>query len=179
MPDLQTLRRRIEAQGFMCLTNDEVDALNLWLRFAPTLCLVWVVIGVIAASPPILLALFPFALLGGLLTGHPFDVIYNHGIRHILRLPEIPPYGRPRRFACLMASLMIASAAAAFYLGYEKVGYSIGGLMIAMATIQVATGFCVPSLIHNLIFGQPGCDIDPNSEPPEKKFESIPPLWPK
>ncbi len=179
MPDLQTLRRRIEAQGFTCLTNDEVEELNLWFRFAPTLCLVWVAIGVIAASPTILLALFPFALLGGLLTGHPFDVIYNHGVRHLLRSPEIPPYGRPRRFACLMASVMIASAAAAFYLGYAKVGCSIGGLMIAMAMIQVTTGICVPSLTYNLIFGRPGCDTELHSEPPEKKFESVPPLWPK
>lgn len=178
MPDLQTLRRRIEAQGFTCLTNDEVEALDPWFRFAPTLCLIWVAVGVIAASPTILLALFPLALLGGILTGHPFDVVYNHGIRHLLRTPELPPYGWPRRFACLMASVMIAVTAAAFYLGKNVAGYSIGGLMIAMASVQVATGFCVPSLIYNLVFGRPECDLVP-SEPPEKKFESIPPLWPK
>jgi hypothetical protein len=179
MPDLQTLRRRIEAQGFMCLTNDEVEALNPWFRFAPTLCLIWVAAGVVASSPAILLALFPWALLGGILTGHPFDVVYNHGIRHLLRTPELPPYGWPRRFACLMASGMIGATAAAFYLDHPIAGYAIGGLMIVMASVQVATGFCVPSLIHNLIFGRPGCDLDPKPEPPEKKFESIPPLWPK
>ena len=179
MADLQTLRRRIEAQGFLCLTNDEVEALNPWFRFAPTLCLVWVAAGVIAASPTILLALFPWALLGGILTGHPFDVVYNHGIRHLLRTPELPPYGWPRRFACLLASGMIAATAAAFYLGYPAVGYSVGALMIVMASVQVATGFCVPSLIFNLVFGPPTCQEDLDSEPPEKKFESVPPLWPK
>lgn len=54
-----------------------------------------------------------------------------------------------------MASVMIASTAAAFYLGKNVVGYSIGGLMIAMASLQVATGFCMPSLIYNLVFGRP------------------------
>jgi hypothetical protein len=179
MPDLQTLRRRIEAQGFTCLTNDEVEALNLWFRFAPTVCLVWFTAGVVTASPLILLTLFPFALLGGILTGHPFDVFYNHGMRHLLRTPELPPYARPRRFACLLASAMIAVTAAAFYLDYSIVGYTIGGLMIVMATVQVATGFCVPSLIHNMIFGKALCDEELSSESPEKKFESIPPLWPK
>ena len=179
MPDLQTLRRRIEAQGFTCLTNDEVEALDPWLRFAPTLCLVWVAAGVVAASPAILLALFPWALLGGILTGHPFDVVYNHGIRHFLRTPELPPYGWPRRFACLMASGMIGATAAAFYLNYPIAGYLIGGMMIVMAAIQVATGFCVPSLIYTLIFGPVKCDQEIDSDPPEKKFESVPPLWPK
>ena len=179
MPDLQTLRRRIEAQGFTCLTNDEVEALDPWLRFAPTLCLVWVAAGVVAASPAILLALLPWALLGGILTGHPFDVVYNHGIRHFLRTPELPPYGWPRRFACLMASGMIGATAAAFYLNYPIAGYLIGGMMIVMAAIQVATGFCVPSLIYTLIFGPAKCDQEIDSDPPEKKFESVPPLWPK
>lgn len=179
MPDLQTLRRRIEAQGFTCLTNDEVEALNPWFRFAPAICLVWVAAGVILASPVVLLALLPFAILGGILTGHPFDVVYNHGIRHLLRTPELPPYGKPRRFACLMASVMIATTAAAFYCGFPGIGYSVGGTMIVLASVQVATGICIPSYLHNLIFGTPLCDLEEVSETPEKKFESISPLWPK
>lgn len=179
MPDLQTLRRRIEAQGFTCLTNDEVEVLNPWFRFAPTLCLVWASAGIIASSPAILAALLPFSVLGGILTGHPFDVVYNHGIRHLLRTPELPPYGWPRRFACLMASGMIALAAAAFYLGYWLIGYVLGSMMIVMGTIQTATGFCVPSAIYVAIFGLPACEEEPDTEPPDKKYESIPPLWPK
>lgn len=177
MSELPTKRRRIEAQGFTCLTNDEVRDLDLWFRFAPTVCLVWVSVGVLVASPTILLSLVPFALLGGLLTGHPFDVVYNHGIRYFTRTPELPPYGRPRRFACLMASVMIAGGAAAFAFGYGVVGYLICGSIMAMAAIQVASGFCIPSLIHGLIFGQPACEAD--TDTPEKKFESISPLWPK
>lgn len=178
MKDLATKRGRIEAQGFTCLTNDEVGDLNLWFRFAPGICLVWVAAGVLLGSPTILFALLPFALLGGILTGHPFDVVYNHGIRHVLRTPELPPYGRPRRFACLMASVMISITGASFYLGYPTAGYAIGGIMIVMASVQVATGFCVPSYIHNLIFGHPLCEQD-QEETSQKKFESISPLWPK
>jgi len=176
--DLATKRRRVEAQGFTCLTNDEVEALDLWFRFAPAVCLVWVGAGVMLASATILYSLLPFALLGGILTGHPFDVIYNHGIRHILKMPELPLYGWPRRFACLMASIMIGATATSFYLGYDLVGYSIGGVMMVMASVQVATGLCVPSLIHNLIFGHPLCEQFAD-EVPQKKFESISPLWPK
>ncbi|HEX6279265.1 MAG TPA: DUF4395 family protein [Pyrinomonadaceae bacterium] len=178
MSDLTTIRGRIEAQGFTCLTNDEVEDLNLWFRFAPAVCLLWVGAGVVLASPIILFALLPFALLGGILTGHPFDVVYNHGIRHLLRTPELPPYGRPRRFACLMASLMISATAAAFYSGYFALGYTIGAVMIVMASVQVATGICVPSFVHNLMFGHPLCEKDPDGTA-QKKFESISPLWPK
>ena len=35
----------------------------------------------------------PFAALGGILPGHPFDVLYNHGLRHLLGTPTLPRYG--------------------------------------------------------------------------------------
>lgn len=161
------------------MTNEEVEALNPWLRFAPAICLLWVGAGVVTASSVVLLTLLPFSILGAALTGHPFDVVYNHGLRYVFQTPKLPPYGRPRRFACLMASLMIAAAAGAFYLDSPGVGYLIGGSMIGLASVQVLTGFCVPSFIHNLIFGQPLCALKEPADDRERKFESISPLWPK
>lgn len=175
---LDKKRRRIEAQGFVELLNDEIESLNLWLRFAPALCLLWMAAGLILGSPGVLAALVPFALLGGILTGHPFDVIYNHGIRHLIRSPELPLYGRPRRFACLMASIIIAAAALAFYLQIPVIAYLLGASLIVLAGINVTTGFCVPSFIYGLIFGSSTCELERGSGG-EKKLNKISPLWPK
>ena len=158
----ETTRNRLTAQGFVDLTDDEVVKLNYWLRLAPAVCMIWVAIGVVLASPVVLLSLVPFALLGGILQGHPFDSIYNHALRHLTGGPALPAYGRPRRFGCLMASVMIASVAVLFASGLDTVARILGAIMIGMAAINVTTGFCVPSAIYALMFGRPvACGFEP------------------
>ncbi len=61
-------------------------------------------------------------LLGGILRGHPFDLIYNFGLRHIFKSPKLPPYGLPRRFACLIASGLLTIAALGFQFGVPLIG---------------------------------------------------------
>jgi hypothetical protein len=157
-------RRRIEEQGFMCLTDSDIVELNYWLRLAPAVCLTWMTIGVVQASPSIIIALAPFAALGGILRGHPFDVIYNLGLRHIFHTREIPAYGMPRRFTFLLASMMLAFMASAFYLGYLAVGYGVCVLMIASGASLVGTGLCMPARIYGRVFGSPKCsEEDPRS----------------
>ncbi len=147
-------RRNIEAQGFLGLDDVEIARLDGWLRFSPAVCMTWTAIGVFLAAPAVLIALVPFALLGGLLKGHPFDVVYNHAIRHITRGPRIPAYGKPRRFGCLMASAVLSIAAAGFAFGVPAVGYALGSLMVLMAGVNVTTGFCIPSFTYGKLFGE-------------------------
>jgi hypothetical protein len=67
---------------------DETYAqINYPLRLSPAICMVWVAVGTALASPIILWALMPFAALGAILPGHPFDVLYNLGRRHLLGTP--------------------------------------------------------------------------------------------
>jgi hypothetical protein len=172
----ETNRRKIEAQGFLCLSNDEVESLNVWLRFTPAITLIWFAVGVWTASPRILFWLAMTTLLGAILTGHPFDVLYNHGIRYIAASPEIPPFSRQRRFAYLLGALQILVTLTAFFAGYRMVGYSIGIISIGAAAVYVITGNCAPSLLFNRV--SPLADPEEN-ESEEKKFESISPLWPK
>lgn len=156
-------RNRVEAQGFVRLKDEEIRQINYWLRFSPAICMTWTAIGVVLASPLILWALVPFALLGGVLRGHPFDVLYNHGLRHIFKTPPLPRYGLPRRFACLLASAMISTAALAFQFGAPVIGYAVGGFMVAAAFTNVSTGFCIPSFIYGLIFGKTVCEYQPKT----------------
>ena len=62
------IRSRIEAQGFLGLDDRMIGRLNYWLRLSPAICMIWAAIGTALESSPVLWALAPFALLGGVAT---------------------------------------------------------------------------------------------------------------
>jgi hypothetical protein len=102
-------------------------------------------------------ALVPFAAMGALLPGHPFDVVYNHGLRHVLRMPALPRYGPRRRFACALATMMLIIAALGFQVGLPKVGHPAGWFVVGAAFVNVTTGFCIPSFIARVFLGRVAC----------------------
>ena len=150
-----TKRNRVEAQGFIGFDDRTVAQINYWLRLSPAICMAWAAMGTALNSAPILWALVPFALLGGMLPGHPFDVLYTYGFRYWVRGPRLPRYPLPRRFACLMATAMLAGSAWGFQTGNLVLGRILGWLLVAAAFVNVTTGFCIPSFVYGLIFGKP------------------------
>ena len=76
-------RRRVEAQGFLGLDDRQIGQIKYWLRLSPAICMTWTACGTVLQSAPVLWALAPFALLGALLPGHPFDLLYTFGIRRL------------------------------------------------------------------------------------------------
>ena len=146
-------RERIVAQGFCDLDEQTYAQINYPLRISPAICMVWTAVGTALASPVILWALVPFAALGALLPGHPFDVVYNHGLRHVLRMPALPRYGPRRRFACALATVMLIIAAWGFQSGVPAVGHVAGWSVVGAAFVNVSTGFCVPSFIARVFLG--------------------------
>jgi len=150
-----TARRRIEAQGFIGYSDGYLADINYWLRLAPFICMIWVAVGTWMASPYALWALAPFALLGAVLSGHPFDVIYNRGIRHLIGTPALPKYGKPRRFGCGVMTVWLGIEGAAFYGGWVGTGYALGIFAVLMSLTNVTTGFCVPSFTYGRLFGKP------------------------
>jgi hypothetical protein len=152
------VRERIQAQGFCGLDDTTYAQVNYPLRMAPAICMVWAAVGTAAASPMILWALAPFAALGAILRGHPFDVFYNHFLRHVLAKPPLPRYGVRRRFACAVATGMIVAAAWSLQAGMPMAGYFAGWSVVAAAFVNVSTGFCVPSFLVRLLFGRVVCE---------------------
>jgi hypothetical protein len=148
-------RNRLEAQGFVGLDDRTLADVGSWLRLSPAICMIWAAIGTGLASPEILWSLMPFAALGALFSGHPFDALYNHGVRHWLGTQRLPRYGAPRRFACVVATVWLAAAGLAFYLGSTVLGYVLGGLLTLAALVPVVTDFCIPSFFWGLMFGKP------------------------
>ena len=150
-----TARGRLEAQGFLGYSDDFLAEVNYWLRLAPLVCTAWIAAGTYLASPAVLWALIPIAILGGILPEHPFDVIYNHGIRHLIGTRALPRYGRLRRLGCgLMTPLWVAATGWAFYSGWMRTGYVMGSVAVLLVFINVTTGLCVFSLFYGLLFGK-------------------------
>lgn len=155
--DIATLRTRIQAQGFCGLDDATYQQINYPLRLSPAICMIWAAVGTALASPVILWALVPFAALGALLPSHPFDVFYNYGLRYMFNTPVLPRYPVRRRFACLMATVMLVGAAWGFQAMMPMVGYIVGWSLVAAAFVNVSTGFCVPSFLYRLVFGKVVC----------------------
>ena len=148
-------RRLLEIQGF-----DAVDVLELapvapWLRLAFGLCGLLGGLGTLLASPTILLVLALIAALAAASPVHPFDLIYNHGIRHFTGTGPLPKRGAPTRFGCGMGAVLVLVTAWAFSAGHQVAGYALGGALTFVVLLVSTTDICIPSLIYRSIFGWP------------------------
>lgn len=134
-------------QGYAGLSDAELSDIALWTRFSPALCAITGIVGTALGSPWVLGALGVTAALGALLPAHPFDAIYNYGIRRVVGTRSLPPNAMPRRFACAVGAVWLAAAAIAFATGAAPVGYVLGALFVCVASVLAVTGFCIPSFI--------------------------------
>lgn len=148
---IETTRWLVELQGFTNVPERDLKAVDIGLRVGPVFCMLLAGIGTALASPALLLALAPLALLGAVLSGSPFDVFYNHGLRHVLAGPRLPVYRAPRRFACSVATTWLLATAGLMLAGYATAGQVMGWLLVITAAVPVTTGFCVPSFIFRLV----------------------------
>ena len=147
-----TVRSRLEAQGFRGLDDATLGKLAPWLRWSPVLCTVSITIGVVLMSPTVLWSVAAIAFLGTVLPFHPFDLIYNYGIRHLTGTGPLPHQGPQRRFACGFAVVWLIAMGWAFHAGATTVGLVFGVLMIGMAALVSVTHFCAASAIYNALF---------------------------
>jgi hypothetical protein len=147
-----SVRRRLEAQGFSGLDDAAIEEVGPWLRWSPVLCTIFMMAGVTLQSPAILWGLAAIAFLGALLPFHPFDLLYNHGARHLTGTRLLPHHGPQRRFACGMASVWLVAIGGAFHAGANTLGYALGIPLILVAGLVSVTHICIPSMIYNALF---------------------------
>lgn len=174
--DRSVTRRRLEIQGFIGLNDKAITTYGPWLRLAYALCTTLAIIGVVKAQTTILWILFPIAVLGAILPFHPFDLIYNLGIRRITGTGPLPRRGAPSRFACGLGAVLVFSTVVAFETGHMVTGYIVGGAVIFSGTLVSTTDICIPSLIYRIIFGfQPKTEgrISDVTEIPARKQEAL------
>lgn len=155
MPFIGTVCDRLDVQGYTHVEPDTLAAAEPWVRWSPAICTTIIAIGTALASPWILWGLVPLAVLGAAYSRHPFDYIYNLGVRRLLGTPPLPPHGAPRRFACGLAAAWVTATGAAFAVELDALGFVLGGMLIAVGALVSTTHFCIPSIIYGLLFGRP------------------------
>jgi hypothetical protein len=136
----------LAVQGYR-LTADRSRALRVGLRFPTALCLVAVVAGLALQSALLILVLVPIGAIAGWTSHHPFDLIWNHGLRHVAHAPELPPNPPPRRHAFKLATVWLLAVGSLFAAGHATVAVILGGVLVGLCSLVTATNFCVPSTL--------------------------------
>ena len=151
----RTTRRRLDIQGFERVEDCALAPVASWLRMAFGLCALMAALGTALASAWILLLLLPIASLAAVFSVHPFDLLYNHGIRFLTGTGPLPRRGHPSRFACGLGAVWLLPTAWAFYAGLPTLGYALGTSLIGVAVLVSTTDICIPSLVYRTAFGFP------------------------
>src|SRR5258708_13146851 len=143
-----TIRHRLEEQGFCGLDDATLAEVGPWLRWSPVLCTFFMILGVAMQSPVVLWLLAATALFGAFLPFHPFDLLYNYGVRHFTGTRPFPHNAPQRKFACGLASARLIATGWAFYVGASTLGFPLPFPLILRPAPVTPTHLCVPSILH-------------------------------
>ena len=147
------LQSWLELRGIGCSIEPEFTKLVPWLRTTFVLCGSLVGIATAFAFTPLLWAMVPIAAAGAVFTVHPFDLIYNYGLRHLTGTRPLPPNGVPMRFSCGVAAVWIVATVLSFQLGVAPLGYALGASLTAVGALVSVTHFCIASFVFQFVFG--------------------------
>lgn len=153
--EVSVLRHRLEAQSFLNQSCETLNELKHWWRFTPTLNWLMTLAGIILASPEILFSQAALMGLAVFLPSHPFDWIYNYGIRYLTGTVPLPHSGQRRRVVFSTACLLLSLLGVWFLLGYNMLAYIQGGIMTVLAGLLVLFNLCVLSEVLVKVFGMP------------------------
>lgn len=145
-------RKRLNIQGLADVDDAALAPVAPWLRMAFGGCAVLAAAGTVLASPTILWLLTAIAALAALFPVHPFDLVYNHGIRHLTKTGALPKRRAQTRFACGVGAIWLVATALAFQSGSLILGYVLGGALTSIALLVSTTDICIPSMIYNAVF---------------------------
>jgi hypothetical protein len=138
------MRANLTTQGY-CLSDEDRRALAVGLRFSTGTCLALVVAALALESVVAVFALGGIGIVAGFSARHPFDHVWNHGVRHLLRAPPLPPNPPRRRHAFKLATVWLAVVGALLAAGATAVALVLGGLLVAACATVTATNLCLPS----------------------------------
>ncbi len=141
--------KRLAQQGVVGLDDATLAELAPWLRFTPALCGLGIAIGTVYASVPMLLAMTILATLGALLPWHPFDILYNYGVRFVTKTRALPHNRAPRRLAMGICAVCLTATTSAFVAGATILGYVLGGMTLVGPIMVTTTDLCLPSLLYS------------------------------
>jgi hypothetical protein len=133
-------------QGY-CLSAGEARRLRVGLRFPTALCLALVITGLALESALMIALLVPIGAVAGWSARHPFDHVWNHGLRHLTGAPELPPNPARRRHAFKLATVWLGAVAVLLATGAITAALVLGGVLVAVCSLVTVTNFCIPSTL--------------------------------
>jgi len=145
-------KKRLQEQGLRGFSEGELCQHRFGNRFAYFVCLCLVVIGLTSKSQAWLLAASVIALLGIFPPHHPIDYLYNYGVRFLIGRPKLPPRPNQGRFACSVATVLLAGINYALYAGNLMLMWILAAVLLTSAVLVTCFDLCVPSLIYNALF---------------------------
>jgi len=138
------MRANLTTQGY-CLTDAERRELAVGLRFSTGLCLSLVIVALALESPAMVFALAGIGVVAGFAARHPFDYVWNHGVRRVLGAPALPPNPPRRRLAFKIATAWLLVVGTLFAVGAATAALVLGGLLVAACATVTTTNLCLPS----------------------------------
>ena len=136
----------LSTQGYR-LSGDERRRLRVGLRFPTALCLGLVIPALALESAPMLVILSGIGFVAGFTARHPFDLLWNHGLRHLGGAPALPPNPPRRRHAFKLATLWLLAVAGLFAAGADTAALSLGLVLVGVCGLVTVTNFCIPSTL--------------------------------
>jgi hypothetical protein len=137
-------------QGYT-LTAGQSRALRFGLRWSTGACMALAAAALLLQSEIFILMLVPIGIVAGWTSRHPFDLIWNYGLRHLTRSPALPPNPQRRRHAFKLATIFLVAIGLLFAFGYATAALILGALMVAVCGLVTSVNFCVPSTMLNIV----------------------------
>jgi hypothetical protein len=138
------MRSNLTTQGY-CLSDAQHRELAIGLRFSTGLCLNLVVVALAIDSAVMVFALCGVGLIASFSARHPFDHVWNHGVRHLIGGPELPSNPPRRREAFKAGTAWLAIVGILLAAGATTAALVLGGLLLAACATVTATNLCLPS----------------------------------
>ena len=145
-------KKRLHTQGYQGYSDRELNDYKYGIRFAYALCTTLAGLGLVLSNITLLIIAAVIALAGILPPYHPFDYLYNHAVRHILKKPKIPPRTNQGRFACGVAFVWLTITIYLLYNNHFITGNILGGILLSVAILVSAMDICIPSMVYNFLF---------------------------
>jgi hypothetical protein len=136
----------LSVQGYQ-LPVEQRRALRVGVRLPTALCLALVLTGLVVQSAVLIFALVPIGAVAGWTPRHPFDAVWNHGLRHLNGAPPLPPNPRRRRHSFKLATVWLAGVGALLALGQTTAALGLGAVLVGVCALVTATNICVPSML--------------------------------
>jgi hypothetical protein len=133
-------------QGY-CLSEREGRRLRFGVRFSTGLCLGLVVTGLALGSAELLFALAAIGFIAGFTPRHPFDLLWNHGVRYLTNAPALPPNPIRRRHAFKLGAAWLVAVATLFAVGQPAAGLVLGVVLVSVCALVSTLNLCIPSTL--------------------------------